>query len=261
MEKLLRVCSLGALSFVVTPTRAWAQVGGGFSVTSWFSGLYQGIVPPFLRLVATILGFLPGILGALVIVTVGALVAKGVQMGVQAVLGLETVEKAITKIVKKPLTTGGISVTFSELIWNLLYSILIAMTVVLAVDYSGLLANSGELISRLLGYTSNVVAAIFVLVLGVFLANFFAALVRLIAANLDIEQSEGLSKLTRLAIVIFTGIVALRELGAAFGLAVQNLDTLFMAISLALALSFGLGGKDIAAKYLAGVVKKYTKET
>lgn len=261
MEKLLRVCSLGVLSFLVTSTRAWAEASGGASLPSWFSGLYRGIVPPFQRLAVTVLGFLPEIVGALVIVTIGALIAKGVQLGVQAVLGLEVVEKATTKVVKKPLTAGGINLTLGELIGNLLYYVLIAITVVLAVDYSGLLANSSELIGHLLGYIPRVVGAIFVSILGVLLANFFGALVRLIAANLNIEQSEGLSRLTRLAIMIFTGIVAVRELGVAFSLTGRNLETLFLAVSLALALSFGLGGKDIAAKYLAGVVKKYTKET
>jgi len=198
--------------------------------------------------------------GALVIVTIGALIAKGVQMGVQAVLGVKAVEKITTKVVKKPLAAGGITLTLGELIGNLLYYVLIAITVVLAVDYSGLLANSSELIGRLLGYIPRVVGAIFVSILGVLLANFFGALVRLIAANLNIEQSEGLSKLTRLAIMIFTGVVAVRELGVAFSLTGRNLEILFLAVSLALALSFGLGGKDIAAKYLAGVVKKYTKE-
>lgn len=261
MKKLLRVCFLWVVSFPLATKMAWAETGGGVPTLSWFSGLYQGIVPPFQRMAVTVLGFLPEIVGALVIVTIGALIAKGVQLGVQAVLGLEVVEKATTKVVKKPLTSGGINLTLGELIGNLLYYVLIAITVVLAVDYSGLLANSSELIASLLGYIPRVVAAIFVSILGVLLANFFGALVRLIAANLNIEQSEGLSRLTRLAIVIFTGIVALRELGVAFSLTGRNLETLFLAVSLALALSFGLGGKDIAAKYLAGVVKKYTKET
>ena len=260
MKKLLRVCFLWVVSFPLVAQTARAETGGGVSPLSWLLGLYQGIVPPFQRLAVTLLGFLPEIVGALVIVTIGALIAKGVQIGVQTVLGLAAVAKATTKVVKKPLTAGGINLTLGELIGNLLYYVLIAITVVLAVDYSGLLANSSELIASLLGYIPRVVAAIFVSILGVLLANFFGVLVRLIAANLNIEQSEGLSRLTRLAIVIFTGIVALRELGVAFSLTGRNLETLFLAVSLALALSFGLGGKDIAAKYLAGVVKKYTKE-
>jgi hypothetical protein len=261
MKKLLRVCFLWVVSFPLIVKVALAQTGPAAELPSWFSRLYQGIVPSFQSITLTILSFLPTIVGVLVIVTIGALIAKGVQIGVQAVLGLEAVEKVIAKILKKPLTTGGITATFAELVGNLLYYVLIAITVVLAVNYSGLLPNSTGLIASLLGYISNVAGAIFVSILGVLLANFFGALVRLITANLNIDQSEGLSKLTRLVIVIFTGIVALRELGVVFALTGRNLDILFAAVSLALALSFGLGGKDIAAKYLAGVVKKYTKET
>jgi len=82
------------------------------------------------------------------------------------------------------------------------------------------------------------------------LGNLLSAVVRTAASNAGLKNADGLGKLSLYAIVFFAGAIALIQLGigediveAAFGIA-------FGATALALALAFGLGGRDVAAEYL-----------
>jgi hypothetical protein len=92
--------------------------------------------------------------------------------------------------------------------------------------------------------------------LGILFGNLLSAVVRTAASNAGLTTAEGLGKTALYAIVVFSGAIALIQLGigkeivsSAFGLA-------FGAVALAFGLAFGLGGKEVAGEYL----KKWFEE-
>ena len=141
----------------------------------------------------------------------------------------------------------------------LAYWLVMIMVLVMVVNALGLTVAS-QLLEDLFAYIPNVIAALFVLVLGVFLGNFVSGLVSTAAGNADLPNPEMLGGISRWTIVIFAVTISLRELGIAPLLVSSTFNIFFGGVCLALALAFGLGGRDIAAKYLEELRKKHLKE-
>lgn len=137
----------------------------------------------------------------------------------------------------------------AELVAVLVYWLVLLASLVGSVSALGLTQVS-ELLGRCLVYAPKVIAAVLVLILGLFLASFLAGVVRAAAANAGMAESGGLSTLVRYAVVAFTAAVTLEELGIAPELVRSAFVILFGAVALALALAFGLGCKDLAREWM-----------
>ncbi|MFH1625659.1 MAG: hypothetical protein ABID54_10980 [Pseudomonadota bacterium] len=197
-----------------------------------------------------ITAFLPELIGAILIFVVGWIVARLVKLAMVKLLKLIRFDKATEKTgVQEFLKKGDITKAPSEIMGSLVYWFIMILVIIASLDALGLPIVS-NLLNSILFYIPNVVAAIIVLVLGFLLGDLLSAVVRTAASNAGFKNAEGMGKLALYAIVFFSGAIALDQLeigveivGAAFVIA-------FGALALALALAFGLGGRDAAAEYL-----------
>ncbi len=137
----------------------------------------------------------------------------------------------------------------AELLAVLVYWLVLLATLVAAVSALGLNQVS-EVLERCLVYAPKIIAAVVVLILGLFLASFLAGVVRTAAANASLAESHALAALVRYAVVAFTAAVTLEELGIAPELVRSAFVIVFGAVALALALAFGLGCKDLAREWM-----------
>ena len=137
----------------------------------------------------------------------------------------------------------------AELVAVLVYWLVLLATLVATVSALGLNQVS-EVLTRGLVYAPKVIAAMVVLILGLFFANFLAGVVRAAAANAGMTESDALAALVRYAVVAFTAAVTLEELGIAPELVRSAFVILFGAVALAMALAFGLGCKDLAREWM-----------
>jgi hypothetical protein len=135
----------------------------------------------------------------------------------------------------------------AELLAVLVSWLVLLAALVGAVSVLGLNQVS-EVLTRGLDYAPKVIAAVVVLVLGLFLASFLAGVVRAVAANAALAESGALAALVRYAVVAFTAAVTLEELGIAPELVRSVFVILFGAVALALA--FGLGCKNLARDWM-----------
>jgi len=197
-----------------------------------------------------ITSFLPELIGAIIIFVVGWIIARLVKLGVEKLLKLVRFDKATEKTgVREFLKKGDIVKAPSEIIGSLVYWFVMILVIIASMDAVGLPIVSGLLDSIFL-YIPNVVAAIIVLILGFLLGNLLSAVVRTAASNAGLKNAEGLGKLALYAIVFFSGAIALIQLGIGEDIVVSAFGLVFGAAALALALAFGLGGRDVAAEYL-----------
>ena len=124
------------------------------------------------------------------------------------------------------------------------------IVLVVAFDALGLPAVS-DVLRQLLLWLPNLAVGIVVLVIGGLLANAAAGIVRGTTSSAGFAHPELLATVTRVSVWIFAIIVAVNQLGIAQTL----VNTLFMGavalVVIALGLSFGLGGRDVAGKLLA----------
>ena len=203
--------------------------------------------------------FVPNLLGALVILIVGWILAKLVKSLATKILEILRFDAIAHKAgVSKILTKGGVKLTSSQIITGLVYWLVMIMVLVLVVNALGL-TYASQLLDGLISYIPKVIAALFVLVIGMFLGTFVSGIVRTAAMNANFPQPELLSGLSRYSIVIFAFMISLDQLGIATVLVSVTFNILFGAICLGLALAFGIGGRDAAARFIETLRRKYSR--
>ena len=126
------------------------------------------------------------------------------------------------------------------------------IALVVAFDALGLPAVS-DILRQLLMWLPNLVVALVALVAGGVAANALGSVVRGAAAEGGLDRPDMLARVAKVAVWAFAIVVAVNQIGIATAI----VNTLFMAtvgaVALALGLSFGLGGRDMAGS----IVRKW----
>ena len=197
-----------------------------------------------------ITAFLPALIGAIIIFVAGWIIARLVKFAVVKLLKLVRFDKATEKGgVQKFLKKGEITKTPSDILGTLVYWFIMILVIIASLDALGLPIVS-DLLNSIFLYIPNVVAAIIVLVLGFLVGNLLAAVVKTAASNAGLKAADGMGKLALYALVVFSIAIALDQLGVGEEIVGAAFMITFGAVALALALAFGLGGRDAAAEYL-----------
>ena len=218
------------------------------------------IVEPVREMLIKIGSYMPTLLGALVILTVGWLVAKALRRIVSRILNTIHFDKLANKAgISEILSKGGLNTSAVDVLSGLVYWMVIIMVLVMVVSALGL-SQASYVLESLFAYIPNVIAAVFVLIVGMFLANFVSGIVQTASGNASLPKPEVFAAVSRWAIIIFAGTISLRELGIATLLVTTTFNIILGGVCLGLALAFGLGGKDAAGRYLEEWRQKHTEE-
>ena len=217
------------------------------------------VVDPIRAMLASMASYVPNLISALLILIVGWIFAKVVREVSHRILQSIKFESISQKAgISEVLSKGGIRIGASEIISRLVYWFIMIIVMVMTLNVLGLTVAS-QLLEKITAYVPHVISAIFVLVIGMFLSNVISGIVGTTAMNTKIPKPEALQSLTRWAILVFTAITALGELGIGDIIVSATFNIFFGAICLALALAFGLGGKDVAGKILHDVYNRFIK--
>ncbi len=208
------------------------------------------IVTQFQDVLGFIIGFLPRLLGFLVILIIGLIVANLLAKATTALLRRLGFDRLADRIGLTRLEQNmGVKMDAASLLGRVVYWFILLIFLVPATDSLGLAAVSNT-INTLVAYIPNVFAAILILFLASLAANILADIVRGAAASARLGNPSLFANITRWSIIGFGGLIALEQLNIAPAL----LNVLFTAIvgglALAFGLSFGLGGQDAARRLL-----------
>ncbi len=199
---------------------------------------------------------LPRVFLALVLLTFGWLLAKLARKATLRLLRMMRVDVVAEKSgIEDFLLRGDIKFTAVTLLASLVYWIVL-FTVVLAVLNSMGLEVAAQLFNRIILYLPNVVVAVIVLIFGAQFARFVQGIVFAYLSNIGIGGAEIMSLVAQYALIFFVVSVALEQLQIGGQILVSAFQIAFGALCLALALAFGLGGKDWAAQILQRMTRK-----
>jgi small-conductance mechanosensitive channel len=187
-----------------------------------------------------ILGALPALSGALIILVIGFIIAKVLQGVVTRVLqgmGFEgwMEQGGIRQFFDRSQTNQTPLSILGKLIFWLVFFIAITM----AVDTLGISAIS-DVLAQFIAYIPQIIAAILILVLATLLANFVAGIVR------GATGSNIAGSVAQYGIIVFAAFAALTQLGIAEELIAPTFLILLGSVALAAAIAFGLGGQGVA---------------
>ena len=208
------------------------------------------IADPIRQMMTKIMAYLPVLLGALLILIVGWIVAKIIRSIVDGVLKVVRFDTLVDKAgISEVLKKGDLKITARQVVTGLVYWLVMIMVLVMAANALGL-PKASDILSNLFAYVPKVIAALLVLVVAMFLASFVSGIVRIAAGNANLPKPDLLVGISRWAIIVFAVTVSLAQLGIAPLLVTATFNIILAGIVLALALAFGLGGRDAAAKYI-----------
>lgn len=197
-----------------------------------------------------IIGFLPSLIAALIVLIVGVLIASVLRSVFSKIISALKIDALLRKVhVEDFLHRGGFQLDSGRFVGGLVYWFFVIVIVLAASDILGLWGLSSFLGSVLL-YFPNIIVAVLIVLAAVIVANFLRTLVRGSIKSAKLHASKFLGALTWWATVVFGFLAALLQLGIAAQLIQTMVTGIIAMIALAGGIAFGLGGKEYAASLI-----------
>lgn len=189
---------------------------------------------------------LGNIVGALIILIIGLIVATGLAALVERVVNVVKLDKALVSLgLKEYFERAGVQINSGKFFGKLVYWFLVVVFLLAATDILGFYSLSNFLRETLL-YIPNVIVAVLIMLATLVIGNFLRNLVKASVKSAQLHSPNLAAAITWWAVVIFGFLTALSQLGVAVSI-VQALVTGFVAmLALAGGIAFGLGGKEYA---------------
>ncbi|MEX0748724.1 MAG: hypothetical protein WD467_03595 [Candidatus Saccharimonadales bacterium] len=194
--------------------------------------------------------FMPKLLGAILLIILGALVAKLAESLTKKVLEFIGINKLKTnKTVAQTLRTTGLEADWVGLAARVVFWVVIVIFALTAADVLELNAMR-DVIRELLNYLPNVLAAAIVLTVTVAGARLVRDAVAVGLARMSVDFASPIATVAFYSLVAFGSLMAVDQLGFDTTILTANITVIVAGVMLGLALAFGLGGRDTAARII-----------
>ena len=193
--------------------------------------------------------FVPRFLEMLALVLVGWIIAFVLRVVVRSVLRIARFDKlsehtGAAQILRRAALPTPSEVLARFVFWVAWLGFILVGISVLPVPWLG------ENISNLFVFLPRLVAAFFILFFGLLAATFFSRAALLSAVNADLPSPGLISQTLRVMMILFVISMTFEVVGIGSRTVLIAFAFAFGALVFGLALAFGLGGKDLARKYL-----------
>jgi hypothetical protein len=203
--------------------------------------------------------YLPKLVGALVLLILALVVARLAQWLVERVLRFVGVDKLMkNKQVAKTLKSAEVTFDLVSIAGRIVFWVVIIIFALTIADVLDLTAMS-DVIHQILNYLPNVLAAVIVLTVTVAGARLVQDVVRASLVRMQVDFARNVAAVAFYVLVIFGSLMALDQLGFNTTILSTNITVIVSGVVLALALAFGLGGRDTAAKVIDEAYGNYKK--
>jgi hypothetical protein len=206
------------------------------------------------RAVDDLLGFLPRLLGFLIILLIGFLVAKALQKLVTVALDKAGTDRALREGASGEVVNRvAPDASPSALIGRVVFWFVFLGALSIAISSLGITALN-DFLADVFAYLPNIVAAILIFIVAGAVAGFLA---RLITRAMGESASGKIAATAVPALVMaIAGFMILNQLLIATAIVTITYAAIMGALALGTALAFGLGGRDVASRLLEDAYRK-----
>jgi hypothetical protein len=205
------------------------------------------ITQPLRDMSQKLVAFLPNLLTGILVFVIGLILAWLVKLIIIRIIKLLKLDAALARSgVTDALKKMAVKDTPAKLIGRMFFWLVAIIFFVLSLSVMKVPVIN-QLLERFLLYLPNIFVALIILAIGYFLSNFLGRAVLIASVNAGVKLSSLLSK----------GVKTLEQLGIGRSTVIVAFTIVFGGAVLALALAFGLGGKDQAKLFLE---KRFKKE-
>lgn len=220
--------------------RDWSQV-----IEASLQNLWDGFI-----------GFVPSLIGALLIFVVGWIIAMALGRVSARILQAIQVDKIFDQLgLMKAVHKAGLDWEFSGFVgWIVKWFLLIAFSLA-AADILGL-SQVAVFLKDILAYVPNILVSALILLIAALLSDFLEKLIKASMKAAEFATPKVVGVMVRWSIWTFAILAVFNQLGIAANL----VNTLFMGfvafLAIAGGLSFGLGGQGVARDLLERLSKE-----
>jgi small-conductance mechanosensitive channel len=193
--------------------------------------------------------FLPRLVVMLIVGLVGLLLAFVFKNLLRAILHLTRLDRLSEESGASRILRHAALPSITELLSRSLFWLTWLGFILVGISVLGI-AGLQEQISRLFQLLPQVLIAILILFVGLLAGNFFSRAALLTAVNAGYRSPQLWSRSIRFVIWILAISMALEQIGLARQTVIAAFSIVFGALMLALAIAFGLGGRELARQTL-----------
>lgn len=205
----------------------------------------------FQELWLQVVGFLPELLGAVVVFIIGLVIAWALRLVVEKVVMALRIDDLMIKLkIKDLFKRAGLSLHVGRLLGWMVKWFIVVVFLIAAADILGW-SQITAFLNDVVAYIPNALVAVVILLVGIVLGSFVFEVVEKAVKASGMGGERLLAGISKWAIFLFAFIAALQQLGIASAL-LQTITTGLVAmIAIAGGLAFGLGGQEHAKKFLS----------
>lgn len=157
------------------------------------------------------------------------------------------------------LNQGGIRSDITGILALVIYWLVVLATLIIAFNSLGLTYIT-DLLGQVVLFVPKVVVALLILAFGAYFARFVGDVVVTYCRNVGVQDADFLGKIAQYAIMVFVALIALDQVNVGGDIVRQSFLIILAGVVLALALAFGLGGREWAAGQIARWLARGTRD-
>jgi small-conductance mechanosensitive channel len=198
--------------------------------------------------------FIPNLVVAIIIVLVGWAIGMIICKGIEGLFKTIKLDEALRKAgFENVVHRAGLKLNSGKFIGKIIEIFIVVAFLIAAFNVLGLTQVTSFLTQVVLGFLPQLIIAVLILLVGAVVGDVFGRIVTASSKTANLSSSNILGKVAKWSVWVFAILVALSQMGIA-GSFIQTMFTGFVvALSLALGLSFGLGGQSAAADVISKV--------
>jgi hypothetical protein len=193
--------------------------------------------------------YLPRLIVMLILAFLGWLIAYVVKVVTRGILRLIKFDKLSENAGASELLTNAALPSATEILSRFVFWVTWLGFILLGVSVLGILGLQDQ-IARFFLFLPRLFVAMFIMFFGLLAASFFSRAALLAAVNANVRSPRILSFAVRSIIIVFVLSVVFEELGLAEQTMLVAFGIAFGALMLGLAIAFGIGGRELARRFL-----------
>lgn len=207
----------------------------------------EAITNPANNVLHQMLDSVPNIIGAILIISIFVVGGKFITSFVKDLLANIGVNKLVDKLQLKSVLGDQ---QLSSIIANIIFFFMVFFGVISGVEMLGL-DRLAQVLHTILNLSGNVLFGLIILVMG----NFLGSVIYKSMSGAD--ENTFVAGIARVAILGLFLAIALRTMGIANSIVELAFGLTLGAVAIAVALSYGLGGREAAGKHMEQILKKF----
>ena len=209
--------------------------------------LADTLATSFNQVVNDLITALPAIIGAIVILLVGWVIAKVVSGIVRRLVERSGADRTVAERSKDVYGQRSNALVPSKLAGMITFWVIMVVFLIAAANFLGW-PQVSDLLNDFIAWLPNLIVAVIILIAAPVVGRIVRGAVETGSAQVGMSSGRTLGRIAELAVIGFAVLIAINQVGIATDLVNILFIGLVAALALGFGLAFGLGGREVAAQ-------------